>query len=291
MMNYKILLIVFVILPFGMIGQELDVYVSAHPDDWQLFMNPNAHKSLQSGGKVIFLHTTAGDAGQGLGFNSYFKAREEGSLRAIRFLVNILKQKGQDAFELQEVTHQINGHQINRMTFGNAVIYFLRLPDGNYQGPGYEIHANKSLEKFYKNEVRNLHAIDSSTIYKNGDDFLRTLESLIEMEQKMKGPLRLHIAETDSIRNPEDHSDHRYSSHFMQKLSKRFKNVELYLYEEYASSKKPLNIFNDDFLISAGTWGATASGLSDMNHNSTWDEGHNVWIGRQYFRVIRPLDD
>lgn len=45
-----------------------------------------------------------------------------------------------------------------------------------------------------------------------------------------------------------------------------------------------MNIEGAEFLISAGTWGATASGLSDMGHYSTWDDVHNSWIGRQYFR-------
>ncbi len=43
-----------------------NVFVSAHPDDWQLFMNPNAYNSVKTPNeKVVFIHTTAGDAGQG----------------------------------------------------------------------------------------------------------------------------------------------------------------------------------------------------------------------------------
>src|SRR5690606_25180658 len=48
------------------------------------------------------------------------------------------------------------------------------------------------------------------------------------------------------------------------------------------------NVFNEDYLISAGTWGATGSGLSDNFHNPTWDNIHNVWVGKQYFRTITP---
>ena len=51
----------------GTVGaQSTAIYVSAHQDDWQLFMNPNAYYSIQNPDtKTIILHTTAGDAGVG----------------------------------------------------------------------------------------------------------------------------------------------------------------------------------------------------------------------------------
>ncbi len=270
-------------------AQETDVYVSAHPDDWQLFMNPNAYKSLQdSARRVIFLHTTAGDAGQGTGFNTYYKAREEGSLRAIRFLVNSLETWPPQKHQLIESELTVNGHPLQRMQYGRAIIYFLRLPDGNLEGPGYPVHANKSIEKFIKGEVKNIHTIDSSTIFKDANDLRTTLRTLILKEHQSEATIRFHIAETDTIRNPGDHSDHRYSSYLIQKMSSNLNRVELVLYEEYSTNQKPQNVFEDDYLISAGTWGATASGLSDYGHYGTWDKGHNSWIGRQYFRILIP---
>jgi len=42
-------------------------YFSAHEDDWQLFMNPNAYHDVQRAStKVVFVYLTAGDAGAGL---------------------------------------------------------------------------------------------------------------------------------------------------------------------------------------------------------------------------------
>ena len=69
----------------------LSVFVVAHPDDWQLFMNPDAfHAMNEPHEKAVFVHVSAGDAGQGVGGEPtpYYLAREEGALRAIRFMAN-----------------------------------------------------------------------------------------------------------------------------------------------------------------------------------------------------------
>ena len=139
--------------------------------------------------------------------------------------------------------------------------------------------------------MKHLHTVDSTAIYKDLSDLKSTIRKLILNEKRPNDKIRINIAETDSIINPGDHSDHRYSSHLFQEIAEELENVELVLYEEYSSNQKPKNVFEQDYLISAGTWGATASGLSDFGHYSTWDDGHNSWIGRQYFRVLIPDKD
>ena len=43
-------------------------YFGAHPDDWQLFMNPNAYYDVRGpSNKIVFVYVTAGDAGVGTG--------------------------------------------------------------------------------------------------------------------------------------------------------------------------------------------------------------------------------
>ena len=69
----------------------LSVFVVAHPDDWQLFMNPAAfHAMNEPHEKAVFVHVSAGDAGRGVSGEPtpYYLAREEGALRAIRFMAN-----------------------------------------------------------------------------------------------------------------------------------------------------------------------------------------------------------
>lgn len=272
-------------------AQQTQVYVSAHPDDWQLFMNPNAYHDLQNtDNKVIFLHTTAGDAGSGIGNTSYYLAREEGSLRAIRFLCNAITNDLSQGSEMNKTQVLINGHLITRFSYANAVAYFLRLPDGNYNGEGYPIHDHVSLKKFYEGTKASISAIDNSTTYHSLDDLIKTISGIMSYESKTPNQVAFNIADTNDSINPEDHSDHLNTSRIMQKTARVLGLKTLRLYEEYATNQKPMNVFDEAFLVSAGTWGATASGLSDHLHNSTWNEGHNVWIGRQYFRDVLLSD-
>ena len=56
--------------------EKISFYVVAHADDWQLFMHPNVHADfIAPQCKVVFIITTAGDAGKG---ERYWLAREEG---------------------------------------------------------------------------------------------------------------------------------------------------------------------------------------------------------------------
>ncbi len=267
-------------------AQTLNVFVSAHPDDWQLFMNPNAFHSLDSiQDKTVFLHITAGDAGAGV-TNDYYLAREEGSLRAIRFMVNAQGNKKDYGKEMIRDSSKINGHPIVNFRFANARAYFLRLPDGYVVANDTMIEHPESLRNLYSSKINSIAAIDKSTRYSSLEDLKLTLKQLLEKESKGYKDVVLHMAQTDAIINPDDHPDHLHSSMILQENAKELAGVTIYLYEEYASNRKPINVFPEDYLISAGTWGATASGLSDKGYDPTWDKGHNSWIGRQYFRKL-----
>ena len=272
-------------------SQNTNVYVSAHPDDWQLFMNPNAYHDLQNPeNKVIFLHTTAGDAGTGTGNTSYYLAREEGSLRAIRFLCNAINYELKQGDQMNRTQIIINGHVILRYSYANAVAYFLRLPDGNYNGAGYPLHNHGSLKNFYDGSVTSISAIDHSATYNSTEELINTIAGIIKSETQSLENLEFNIADTNAEINPNDHSDHLHTSLFMQKAAVNLGLKSVNLYQEYSTKAKAMNVFDDDFLICAGTWGATASGLSDNYHDSTWNEVHNVWIGRQYFREVLLSD-
>lgn len=272
------------------VGQTTRIFISAHQDDWQLFMNPNVAESIRkTEDRTVIIHTTAGDAGHGMGNDSYYLAREKGSLRAMRFLVNSNPEKsewGQDT----TITHpHFNGHPIRAHEYRNTVMYFLRLPDGNGDGSGFALHQNKSLECFYKSNCASMTTIDGSTSYSSIEDLEATLEEIIRKEQK-NNSLEIHLADTDATINPNDHSDHQTSSKIIQDVLPKLGKAKLYLYTNYATALQPNNTDQQGFLISAATWGATTSGISDYRHYSTWDNVHNAWIGKQYYRVknIKP---
>jgi len=285
------MLLIFLLNFTTLFSQSTSVFVSPHPDDWQLFMNPNAYTDLKNPDeKVIFLHTTAGDGGSGTGTNFYL-AREEGSLRAIRFMSNTFTAGiGSD---MNKTTVTINGHQILKFSYRNAIAYFLRLPDGNSNGNGYPLHNGASLRKLYNGTIATISAIDGSATYNSLSDLEATIRSIIETEADPFDEISFHLADDDSSINPGDHSDHINSSLILQDVAQSMGGVKMNLYTEYATDFKPQNVLNDDLLINAGTWAATASGISDYPYNnSNWDDIHNVWIGKQYFRtkssVLKP---
>ena len=123
-------------------------YFGAHPDDWQLFMNPNAYYDVQKpSNKVVFVYVTAGDAGVGLGTGGrsqpYYLARENGAKLSVRFMADAAK-----APEIPvDSVASVAGHPVKRWLYRNTVSYFMRLPDGSPQGTGYVATAEQSLKR------------------------------------------------------------------------------------------------------------------------------------------------
>jgi len=278
------------IIPSLFWAQTTRIFVAAHQDDWQLFMNPNVAKSIENtDDNTVIIHTTAGDAGHGVGNNAYYLAREEGSLRALRFLVNKNTASNEESPTIREENKTINGHKIVVYRYLNTSMYLLRLPDGNGDGSGFPLHQNKSLACFYAQQCANLVAIDASTTYPNITDLKQTITAIIKKE-KQKNDLEIHIPDTDITNNPGDHSDHQTSAKIVQAAARQVGQHTLYRYINYATAQRPPNLNEDDFMLNAATWGVTASGLGDFKHYTTWDNIHNAWVGKQYFRkqVITP---
>lgn len=269
-------------------------YVVAHQDDWQLFMNPNAYHSIDDGHKTVFVHTTAGDAGIGVGdkgrkYNGeskpYYLAREEGALRAIRFLVN--SKNGNRGAEMNSSTLSILGRKVQRYEYGNAVAYFLRLPDGNPEGQGYEFTRYESLEYLHETN-KDITPVDKPqsylNTYKTWQDLTNTLMAIVNHE-KNSTQLNFNLADTNSTYNPDDHSDHLHSSQAMQTVANDLNCIDINYYVEYDSKNLTPNVTGNDLLIDVGTWGATTSGIADFYHNNTWVDDHNTWLLKDSHRT------
>ncbi|MBO6792396.1 MAG: PIG-L family deacetylase [Balneolaceae bacterium] len=277
----------FLLFANSIVAQSTSVFVAAHPDDWQLFMNPNAyHAVADSNHTVIFLHITAGDAGVAMD-NNYTLAREEGSKRAIRFMVNAAWPESRLGSDMNEKWMKIGEHSILSYSYRNTKSYFLRLPDGNVDGSGYIKHQYKSLKKLMDAEIESITTVDDRNTFTKQD--LEVLISVLIKEHHLGDILSFHIADTDDVINPSDHSDHLNSSKLIQQIAQSFPGSTLNLYTEYHTSNLPMNVFPKEFEIGVGTWGVTASGLSDFGHYSTWDNAHNAWLGKQYVRSFKIL--
>jgi LmbE family N-acetylglucosaminyl deacetylase len=269
----------------------LSVFVVAHPDDWQLFMNPDAYQAMnEPHEQAVFVHVTAGDAGRGTGGEPtpYYLAREEGALRAIRFMANAADATAALGANMKPEAVERAGHKIARHTYANAVAYFLRLHDGKIvNGEDSQEHP-LALERLRTGASTKAIAIDGSARYAGWSDLVATLEAIIASELAPGTALNLHIAELDEKRNPGNHPDHRAVAFAMEEVAARLPCARVSRHQEYATRDRRPNVTGQDFLIQVGTWAATASGLSDLHAGSTWEPGHNAWLGRDYHRTQEP---
>lgn len=269
----------------------VSVFAVAHEDDWQLFMNPEAYHAMdESQEKAVIIHVTAGDAGAGVGGEPvpYYLAREEGALRAVRFMANAADpSRGQGAGMVSAMVDR-NGHQVLRYTYTNVVVYFLRLPDGNIvNGKIYTPHP-QSLTKLRAGEVEATETIDKSARYVGWADLVATLNAIVESEKVPGSGLALHIAELDETLNKGDHPDHRATAFAMEDVALSHPCAPLWRHVEYFTKTMPQNVSGKDYMIDVGTWAATTSGLGDNYAKATWETDHNAWLGRSYSRVRAP---
>jgi hypothetical protein len=236
--------------------------------------------------KAVIIHVTAGDAGLGAGGESvpYYLAREEGALRAVRFMVNAADPgKGQGAAMKSGMVEHA-GQLVQRYVYANVVVYFLRLPDGNIvNGAVYTPHP-QSLTRLRSGEAALSDTVEGSARYVGWADLGDTLRAIVESERIPGADLGLHIAELNEDLNPRDHPDHRATAFAMEEVAAHFPCASVSRYIEYHTRTKPQNVTGEDYMIDVGTWAATASGLSDNYALATWEKDHNAWIGRNYFR-------
>ena len=266
----------------------MSVFAVAHEDDWQLFMNPEAYHAMdEPQEKAVIIHVTAGDAGAGVGGEPvpYYLAREEGALRAGRFMANASDpSRGQGVAMTSERVDR-NGHSVLRYGYANAVIYFLRIPDGNIvNGKVYTPHP-QSLTKLRAGEVAVTETIDKSARYEGWADLVATLNAIVSSEEVVGSGLALHIAELDEKLNVGDHPDHRATAFAMEDVAKLHPCAPLWRHVEYFTKTMPQNLSGADYMIDVGAWAATTSGLGDNYAKATWESEHNAWLGRSYSRV------
>ncbi|OQR99142.1 hypothetical protein ACHHYP_07249 [Achlya hypogyna] len=100
------------------------IFVNAHQDDHELFMSAQLYDAFSSvDTKIVMIYTSAGDAGA---TNGWWQARELGTLASAQTFV---KHFGLFTPVRYTSTVVVNGHVITKVTMGNAIHYFLRLPE------------------------------------------------------------------------------------------------------------------------------------------------------------------
>src|SRR5215210_7359854 len=265
---------------------KVSFYFAAHEDDWQLFMNPSAFQDvLDARRKTVFIHLTAGDGGLGLGSagrkHPYYLAREAGAETAIRFMAD------SDGYpsERTATTIMASGHPVRRVSYRNTVAYFLRLPDGHPGGEGFSGTGYQSLQRLVQAHIADLGPVDASTVYHGWTDLIGTLRAILDYERGIAASVEVNIAELDTARNPQDHSDHRMTARLALDAATPLVCATRRHFIEYASARLPENLAGAERELESSVVAVTAAGLQALDHPSIWRAYYRTYLGRNYFRV------
>ena len=290
----KILLVLFLLNVNATISfsqyTSVSYYIVAHPDDWELFMGVNAFNDIilgktDSGSKVVFIYTTAGDANcNGLSSDSgYYVARQTGANRAVGFCADIYTPHATLSSSYVTV-HGIDDHNILRFQYKNVFSYFLRLPDGCMEA------VRSTIKKLHDSTILSISSVDGSTTYSSYEDLVETLTNIISTENGLIPERWINTSDWDNSVNPVDHPDHMATGLLAATVSTRISCTNVALFEGYHSGEQPSNLSPEEIAMEAGLHCQASFGLTHAGYGSEWDfgkaYGHVDWTSRNYFRVF-----
>jgi len=249
--------------------ERVSFYVVAHADDWQLFMHPDVLMDLQSSAiKVIFIVSTAGDAGMKDG---YWQAREDGMKSSIRFCLapftTCTESGGLRNFGI---------HPVQYWSINHTISYFLRLPDGNLDGLGFAATRFQSLAKLGSGDIQFINAIDGSTGYDRGQ-LINTIESIITLESGPCSNVHIHYINPEQDVNPNDHPDHAATGKAIEDLNLINKTTQ-YLYTGYSLASSQLHLTVAELFWKAGMLAVYEKAVYDGCGYSTLRENPDLYI-------------
>lgn len=243
---------------------KISFYIVAHADDWQLFMHPQVYHDLISPScKVIFIITTAGDAGMD---QEYWLSREEGSKSSIRFCMAPSGVRSELAG-----CRRFNDHIIDHWSANNSTSYFLRLPDGNMNGHGFAATDFQTLKKLQSKETSELTALSGSTTYQGWEDLVQTLQAIIVFESNDLSNTYLHYLNPDPDANPGDHQDHIHTGNAIENMPLADQCHRL-LFTGYSTAGLDENLSPPELFLKAGMFAVYDKAVYDLCGYSTLQE-------------------
>lgn len=249
---------------------NVSFYVVAHADDWQLFMQPNAYDDLVAqGSKVVFIITTAGDAGAD---ETYWAAREEGLKSSIRYCLAPLATVSESSG-----TKEFNQHTINYWSVNNATCHFLRLPDGNLDGNGFSTYQYQSLSSFRSGQNCTITSIDNSATYNSWSNFYITLQTIIQFESQGITEIWLNYLNPDTSTNPNDHTDHITTGQAIQEMS-IISDLRQALFIGYSVNNVSSKLQPTELFWKAGIFAAYEKAVYDCSGYSTLQESSSAYL-------------
>lgn len=252
-------------------------YIGAHQDDWQLFMSPQAYDDLVADQtRVVFIYTTAGDAGDD---QRWGRGRSAGALSSIQYARHLRI----EAVPAEMST--VNGHPIESYTIANTRSYYLNLPDGNGDGNGFSATGLQSLEKLQQKRIPAIDALVEqnayTTRYRTWQELVATLRAILELEAppSLYASISVHILDPEASR----HSDHKYTGIMVADALGADPRYQQAMYAEYQTPDMPINVEGTDLVRKAGLYLFYAQTAFEWSGRlDHLDEWHLSFVPRQY---------
>jgi GlcNAc-PI de-N-acetylase len=209
---------------------RISVYVVAHQDDWQLFMDPYISADIVDlSCKTVIIYTTAGDAGEA---KKYWMAREWGAINSLLFRISDTEATG-----VTKKNIKLNNKSIQLFNIGNCSFYFLRLPDGGMKGEGFERYDFQSIASLRLHIIDEITTVDSNNTFFSFEEISRLINAIVEREQKENcilepSSILLNFPEYDNSISPNDHSDHTNTA-FLIECTEIYKSAKKRAFVHY----------------------------------------------------------
>ncbi len=296
----RILLLLALFISVQKLNAQLQVtyYIVGDADDWQLFMSNNLVADLDAGGKVVVITLTAGDEGNGIStFNGapspYYITKEKGAVSSSKFVGDYMNTPYPLTYAIPSATTvSIGGKSITKYYYGNVngvgsvVNYFLRLPDGGATGAGFPGTLNKSLKKLKDGLIPNITSVDGVTTY-TWTELVNTIYSIIFTEKGADPQLWINVASLNTSTNPNDYSDHTYSSMAAQEAVSTRLWIGIREYIMDYSSNLADNLNNEPYQDATAAFSIYDWNLVHDKYGSQFNSTSRAWLRKEYNSVLR----
>lgn len=281
--------------------------VQAHADDWQLFMSSRVISDMSvANTKMVFITLTAGDESTGAGSYGgggvpFYVGRENGSVYSAKFAADLTTGTAPtDVPVVAAVT--INSHTVWKYTYKNTVNYFLRLPDGDLDGTGFNNNNLQSLEKLKSNAIPAINVVGNTSnnplsgppaLTYTWAQLTATIRQIINDEKITGTQSWMHATYTltgaQIAYNTNDHSDHRYSSLAGQEavVPANMLWVGVNGFMNYNSSSQAVNLSTTQQTNAAIVFGLEVFGMTESQYQNEFVAGHKGWLPMDYSQIIR----
>jgi hypothetical protein len=268
-------------LPNTTCDQQTIMQFVAHEDDDILFMNPDLYRDIQAGNCIRTVFVTAGDAGLD---KPYWLGRQRGAEAAYASMLGLTDTPWTERIiemspkHFAIVANPRGNHKIS--------LIFLRLPDGNMSGSGFNDSQNQSLKKLYDNHISTLLSVDRSSTYSSTD-----LSDAFIALMGVYHPNQIRSQSADVGKKYLDHSDHTAVAKYVAKSAASYiaskpltiPTVSYYLgYPVHGFSENvtgaDLDMKVKTFLAFGKFDTATCHSFQECDHSSIY----GIYLRRQY---------